>query len=74
MMVIDAVHRWGAVRMAALSTQRTHWTRPVTRTLLGGALADVAKTKPALMAENVLLRQQLIVLRRQIKRLALTPG
>jgi len=48
-------------------------TKPATGTLARGAIADVAKGKAALMAENALLRQQLIVLHRQIKRPAFTP-
>lgn len=72
--IINAVRRWGAANAAALSKQVTRWTRPWTQTLIGGALADVARTKPALIAENALLRQQLIVLQRQVKHPALTPG
>ncbi len=33
-----------------------------------GTLADLARSKPELLAENTLLRQQLIVLKRQVKR------
>jgi len=44
------------------------WTKPATRTPVRGALADVTMTKAALMAENALLRQQLIVLQRQVTR------
>jgi hypothetical protein len=36
------------------------WTKPAT--LLEGAAADLIRTKPELIAENALLRQQLIVL------------
>lgn len=54
-----------AAGKAAVATQISRWTRPLTHTLIGGALADATKTKPALLAENALLRQQLIVLRRQ---------
>ena len=48
--------------------------RPATGTPVGGALADLARTKAELIAENALLRQQLIVLRRQVRRPALTPA
>ncbi len=40
---------------------------------MGGAINDVARSKAALMAENALLRQQLIVLQRQIQRPAFMP-
>ncbi len=41
-------------------------TRPGAPLLVAGALADLARGKPALIAENALLRQQLIVLNRQV--------
>ena len=47
--------------------------KPATGTLIGGALDDLARTKAALVAENALLRQQLLVIRRVVKRPALTP-
>jgi putative transposase len=40
------------------------WTKPNTLTVAVGALADMTRTKPELIAENALLRQQLIVLER----------
>jgi hypothetical protein len=48
------------------------WTRPSDHSLLGGTLTDLARTKSALLAEHALLRQQLIMLRRQVKRPACT--
>ena len=44
------------------------WTKPPTTSLLLDTLADLARGKSELIAENALLRQQLIILRRQIKR------
>jgi putative transposase len=44
------------------------WVKPATTSLLLGTLADLAKGKSELIAENALLRQQLIILHRQIKR------
>src|SRR6266516_1556304 len=44
------------------------WTRPLNTSLLLGTLADLAREKSELVAENALLRQQLIILRRQVKR------
>src|SRR5690606_31040039 len=38
-----------------------------------GAVMDVTRSKSELMAENTFLRQQLVILRRQTKRPALTP-
>jgi putative transposase len=50
------------------------WTKPVTATLLTGALPDMTRSRADLITENVLLRQQLIVLKRQVKRPQLTNG
>jgi putative transposase len=44
------------------------WTRPLNTSLLIGTLADLTRGKSELVAENALLRQQLIILRRQSKR------
>jgi putative transposase len=44
------------------------WTKPDTHGLVGGAVADATRSKTELMLENALLRQQVIVLERQVKR------
>ena len=49
-------------------------TRPATAPLLAGAVADLARTTPEILAENALLRQQLLILRRQVKRPRCTPA
>jgi putative transposase len=43
------------------------WTRPLTRSLPLGTLLDLGRSKSELIAENALLRQQLIMLGRQVK-------
>ena len=48
-------------------------TRPSTGPLVAGTLADLARSKPTLIAENAFLRQQLIVLQRSVKRTHCTP-
>ena len=48
------------------------WTKPDTTSLLFGALIDLPRSRSQLVAENALLRQQLIILRRQVKRPACT--
>jgi transposase InsO family protein len=48
------------------------WTKPCTQTPLVGAVTDLARSKSSLILENALLRQQLIVLKRQVKRPKLT--
>jgi putative transposase len=44
------------------------WIKPPTTSLLLGTFADLTRGKSELLAENALLGQQLIILRRQIKR------
>src|SRR5215467_7842114 len=48
------------------------WTKPSNSSLILGAVADLARSKSELVAENALLRQQLIILRRHVKRPACT--
>jgi len=48
------------------------WARP-TATHLAGTGADLVRTRGQLLAENALLRQQLVVLRRSVKRPAVAP-
>src|ERR1051326_9413501 len=43
-------------------------TRPTNHSLFVGTLNDLARTRADLIAENALLRQQLIILHRQVKR------
>ena len=54
-------------------TGRQQWTEPVTKELVTGMLSDATGSRVDLIAENALLRQQLIVLRRQVKQAQLTP-
>ncbi|HKF36427.1 MAG TPA: hypothetical protein VKB35_05955, partial [Ktedonobacteraceae bacterium] len=60
-------------RLTGLSLRSLHnrfvlWTNPDTSSLLLGELTDFTRSKSELAAENALLRQQLIMLRRQVKR------
>ncbi len=48
------------------------WTKPLTSSLPLQTLADLGRCKSELIAENALLRQQLIILSRQVKRPACT--
>jgi putative transposase len=49
-----------------------HWTKPASSVLIIGILSDLTRSHTDLVVENSLLRQQLIVLKRQIKRPQLT--
>ncbi len=59
--------RWERVQDKILG-----WTKPRNGGLVVGALQDMPRSKTELMVENALLRQQLIVLKRQVKRPVLT--
>ena len=48
------------------------WTKPVTSSLTVGILSDLTRSRADLIVENALLRQQLIILKRQVKRPQLT--
>jgi putative transposase len=52
----------------ALQKRFLCWVKPATTSFLLGTFADLARGKSELIAENALLRQQLIILHRQIKR------
>ena len=44
------------------------WTKPSNASLVVGTMTDLARSKSELVAENALLRQQLIILSRHLKR------
>src|SRR3712207_9341238 len=48
------------------------WPRPAAATHVAGTGADLLRSRAQLLAENALLRQQLLVLRRGVKRPAMT--
>ena len=48
------------------------WTKPATPALAVGLLSDLTRSRTDLLIENALLRQQLIILKRQVKRPRLT--
>ena len=54
--------------LQAAGTTISRFTRPITHSPVRGAFADLVRSKPQLLAENLLLRQQLIVLHRSAKR------
>jgi putative transposase len=48
------------------------WTKPASSVLIIGTLLDLTRNRTDLVIENALLRQQLIILKRQLKRPQLT--
>ncbi len=58
-----------------LQERLKRWIKPATAPLIPGLFSDITRSRSDLMVENAMLRQQLIVLKRQIKRSRLTkPG
>jgi hypothetical protein len=57
---------------ACLESWFKQMTQPRPRSQVMGVIADLRRSKEELIAENMLLRQQLIVLERQVKRPKLT--
>ena len=72
--ILTAIRRRAQTALRALHRRLLTWLRPATGSVVGGAVGDLTRTKAALVTENALLRQQLVVLRRQVTRPALTPA
>ena len=51
-----------------LCERALHWMKPPATSLVLGTLVDLTRGKAELLAENALLRHQLVILRRQVKR------
>ena len=58
--------------LQSLQYRFVDWTKPSNLSLILGTVVDLARSKSELVAENALLRQQLIILRRHVKRPACT--
>ena len=74
-MVMNLLHRGKQVITACVQALRQRLvarTKSTNTSLVRGSLHDLVRTKPQLIAENALLRQQLIVLNRSVKRPRLT--
>jgi transposase InsO family protein len=66
--VLSSLKRLIRLCLDGLHTCSVRWTIPLIPSLLLGTMADLGRSKSELMAENALLRQQLIILKRQVKR------
>jgi putative transposase len=64
----------GRSRAHALRQRLRTAIKPAEPAVVVGALADLARGRPALVAENAFLRQQLLILRRSVKRPRCTPA
>ena len=54
--------------LQALSARFACWTKPLRTSLSLQTMANLGRSKSELISENALLRQQLIILKRQVKR------
>jgi putative transposase len=70
--ILSRLQRLVGTSANILHARFVHGTKPLTSSLPLGTLADLGKSKSELIAENALLRQQLILLKRQVKRPACT--
>jgi putative transposase len=67
-LILSHLKRLVGTSLDVLRVRFVHWTKPLTLSLPLGTLADLSRSKSELLAENALLRQQLIILKRQVKR------
>ena len=67
---------WNACKRLVNRVKETvkQWTKPVSGILAVGAIKDLSRSKSDLVVENAILRQQLIVLKRSVKRPKFTNG
>ena len=71
--IVTFIKRLTRICLQSLHRRVIDWTKPdITPALMVGMLTDLARSKSELVAENALLRQQLIILKRQVKRPACT--
>lgn len=63
-----SIKHYVSLSLLALQERVLRWIKPLMTSLVLGTFADLTGGKAELLAENALLRQQLIILRRQIKR------
>jgi putative transposase len=70
--ILSRLKRLVGTSVKVLCARCLHWTKPLSSSLPLGTLTDLGRSKSELIAENALLRQQLIMLKRQVKRPACT--
>src|SRR6266700_2186333 len=70
--VLTTLQRLKEGCLAVLTSRFARWTKPLRTSLPLATFTDLGRSRSQLIAENALLRQQLIVLRREVKRPAFT--
>jgi hypothetical protein len=68
MVILPHLKRLVGPLVLGLRARFLQWTAPLTCCLPLATVADLARSKAELVTENALLRQQLIILKRQVKR------
>ncbi len=66
--ILASIKQHVSIRLHMLQERVSRWIKPPTTFLVLGTATDLTRSKAELLAENALLRHQLIILRRQIKR------
>src|SRR5258708_25973505 len=66
--LIARAKQWAGRQWQQLREKVLGWTQPVNYSLVVGVLQDLPRQKTDLLLENALLRQQLMVLQRQVRR------
>jgi putative transposase len=67
-LILSRLKRFVGISVKVLCARSVQWTEPLSSSLPLGTLADLGRSKSELVAENALLRQQLLMLKRQVKR------
>jgi putative transposase len=67
-LILSRLKRFVGTSVKGLCARCVHWTKPLSSSLPLETFADLGRSKSELIAENALLRQQLIILKRQVKR------
>jgi putative transposase len=70
--LITRFKAWARRQWRLMQDKVLSWTKPGSTGLVAGSLQDLPRGRTELMLENALLRQQLLVLKRQVKRPAPT--
>jgi hypothetical protein len=68
MVILPRLKRLVGPLVIGLQARFLQWTTPLASSLPLETLADLGRSKSELIAENALLRQQLLLLKRQVKR------
>jgi hypothetical protein len=70
--ILNQFHAVVRCGLRTVGNTMSRLTKPISHSPALGTITDVVRSKPELVAENLLLRQQRIVLKRSVKRPPLT--